>query len=122
MAEIKDMKLVGSYLLFADVCGLLQALRYKDYHLARPPAPLSVSRALQASTAPAASTSKSSSTAHKHDARNDTAKKLAAAAEDTPGYEEVDSVANFAEAIERRGVLRWWRVAMGYEGGGDVIG
>ena len=96
----------------------LQALRYKDYHLARPPAPLSVSRALQAQ----ASTSKSSSTAHKHDARNDTAKKLAATAEDTPGYEEVDSVANFAEAIERRGVLRWWRVAMGYEGGGDVIG
>ena len=104
----------------ANIPPLLQALRYKDYHLARPPAPLSISRALQASTS--TSTTKPSSTAHKHDTRNDTAKKLAAAAEDTAGYEEVDSVANFAEAIERRGVLRWWRVAMGYEGGGDVIG
>jgi len=106
--------------MHADIQSLLQALRYKDYHLARPPAPLSVSRAVQASAS--TSTSKPSSTAHKHDARNDTAKKLAAAAEDTAGYEEVDSVANFAEAVERRGVLRWWRMAMGYEGGGDVIG
>ena len=105
--------------------GDVAALRYKDYQLARPPAPMSVARALQVTrTSTSASTSTTASTGQKHGKhdRGETAKKLAAAAEDTPGYEEVDSVANFAEAIERRGVLRWWRVAMGYEAGGDVIG
>jgi hypothetical protein len=87
----------------------LQALRYKDYQLARPPALLEEARKLQ--TAPSNG---------KPDVEK--SKKMSAISEDTAGYEEVESVAHFAEAIEKRGVLRWWRQAMGYEDSGNKIG
>jgi len=84
-------------------------LRYKDYHLLRAPAPIGESRKLQ--SAPA--------TKGQLQSKVD---KLAAVSEDNPGYEEVESVAHFAEAVEKRGVLRWWRQAMGYEETGREIG
>lgn len=89
--------------------SLVQALRYKDYQLARAPAPIEESRKLQ------------SAPATKGQLQNKI-DKLSAVSEDTAGYEEVESVAHFAEAIEKRGVLRWWRQAMGYEETGKEIG
>lgn len=32
----------------------------------------------------------------------------------TTGFLEVETVPNFAAVLEKRGVLRWWRSAMGY--------
>lgn len=30
------------------------------------------------------------------------------------GFHEVETVPNFASELDNRGVLRWWRTAMGY--------
>lgn len=38
------------------------------------------------------------------------------------GFEEVGSVGEFKEVMEKRGLLGWWREAMGYESRERVIG
>jgi len=62
----------------------VQALRYKDYQLVRKPAPVEESGCAPAKEA------------------------------QMQGFEEVDSVAVFAAEMEKRGILQWWRSAMGF--------
>ncbi|KZP25957.1 hypothetical protein FIBSPDRAFT_855249 [Athelia psychrophila] len=71
----------------------VQGLRYKDYHLLRKPAPLEES--------------------HDHGAAAGQNLEMASDEE----FEEAESVARFATRIEKRGVLQWWRSAMGYRHG-----
>lgn len=70
----------------------VQALRYKDYQCVRKPSLLD-------------------------DAVQGTAIKA-----DNEGFEEIESVADFADKMSNFGLLSWWRTAMGYEASDHKIG
>lgn len=74
--------------------AVVQSLRYKDYRLLKKPAPLEDSLI---SAGPGNLLSKTRDIGERRE-----------------GFEEADSVAGFAARMEERGVLRWWRRAMGY--------
>lgn len=63
----------------------VQGLRYKDYQLVRKPAPVGAS-----------------------------GWKGTEGVLSGKGFEEVESVGAFAGEMEKRGILEWWRSAMGY--------
>lgn len=71
----------------------VQGLRYKDYQCVRKPAILEVSRQKGEESEVSRPT----------------------------GFEEVESVAAFADKMAGLGLLSWWRTAMGYEGGDEKI-
>ena len=71
---------------------LLQGLRYKDYHLVAPPAPL---EPISASCDPHTKPSLKSS-------------------EPSWSFEEVETVKEFGKEMEHQGVLEWWRKAMDF--------
>lgn len=88
------MYVEGSELGVREWVAVVQGLRYKDYHLLKKPAPLEDSLT---SVEPRNLLSKTRDTGERGE-----------------GFEEADSVAAFAARMEERGVLRWWRRAMGY--------
>jgi hypothetical protein len=74
---------------------LLQALRYKDYHLVAAPAPVPRTSIITTESP-----------------LNNTPS--AKAADSTWSFEELDTVKEFGKQMEERGLLEWWRKAMDF--------
>lgn len=82
--------------------GVVRDLRYKDFQLVSRPASVMVERDEGRSQGPAGE--KSEGDGKKKGRREDS----------KAGLKEVDSVKEFGSLMEQRGVLGWWRRAMGY--------
>jgi len=79
----------------------VQNLRYKDYQLLRRPAPLESGHGKRAEEGNGEEKEKEGAVGAGDEKRQG-------------GFEETDAVGDFAAKLDGRGVLAWWRKAMGY--------